>query len=123
MAKDLQKVKNSYSSILEKVDIIVRAVTNIAQSYNSMILKIDGQAELNMKFFGNIDVFLGELKTMLSTSSSSSLFTHEFLTHKFRMPESTIHSQLDPLSKLLNVLPTDAPPVITGVQGGERKVD
>lgn len=38
------------------------------------------------------------------------------------MLESTIHSEVALLSKLLNLLAIDAPAVVTGVKGGERKV-
>lgn len=33
-----------------------------------------------------------------------------------------MHKQLAPLSKISNLLPMDAPPIVTRVQGGERKV-
>ena len=59
MGKELQKVTNRYISILEKVGIIVGAVTKIAQSYSSMLPKRDAQAELEMKHFGHIDALLG----------------------------------------------------------------
>ena len=87
-----------------------------------MLPKMDAQDESETKHFGNIDSFLIELKAMVSKSSSSSLFTLEFLTQKFRLLESTIHSEVAPLSKLLNLPPTDAPHVVIGVQRGERKI-
>lgn len=121
MEKEIKDLTHNYCSILTKVDIIIGAVTKIAECYNSMLPKIDAKYEIDLKNFGKIDSLLVELKEMVSNPSSSYLFTPEFLTQKFRLLESTIHLELAPLSKLLNLLRTDAPPVATGVQGGERK--
>ena len=63
-------MKYNYSSVIEKVDIIVEVVTKITQCYNSMILKMDAQAESESKQFGKIDSLLVELKAMVLKSSS-----------------------------------------------------
>ena len=60
------------------MDIISGVVTKIAKSYSSMLPKMDAQAELETKYFSNIDALLGALNTMVSNSSSYSLFTLEF---------------------------------------------
>lgn len=74
---------NNYSSILEKVDMIAGVVTKIVECYNSMLPKMDAQVESESKQFEKIDTLLVELKEMVSKSSTSSLFTTEFLTKKF----------------------------------------
>ena len=52
-------------------------------------------------------------------SSSISLLTLDFLTQKIHLLESIIHNELAPVAQLKNLIPTDTPPVHTGVQGGE----
>lgn len=75
----------------------------------------------DVKSFSNITQLLGELKEMVSKSGSSSLITPEFLTQKFCLFETTLQKELAPLSQLISLLPTNAPPVVTWVQGGERR--
>ena len=37
------------------------------------------------------------------------------------MFESTIHKELGPLAKFANFMPTDGPPIVIRMQGGERR--
>ncbi|CAI9261298.1 unnamed protein product [Lactuca saligna] len=45
-----------------------------------------------------------------------------FLSQKFTQFEAVLHKQLAPLSTISNILPTGAPPIRIGVQGGEKRV-
>ncbi|CAI9275829.1 unnamed protein product [Lactuca saligna] len=87
----------THSFLLTKVDIVYDGVTYIDEYYNSMLPKIDEKAEVDLKNFGKIHSLLVELKEMVLKSSSPSLFTTEFLTQKFHLLESTIHSKLAPM--------------------------
>ncbi|CAI9296860.1 unnamed protein product [Lactuca saligna] len=51
---------------------------------------------------------------------SSPLITKEYLSQKFLLFEANLNKQLAPLSQLASILPKNSPPVVTGVQGGER---
>ncbi|CAI9278063.1 unnamed protein product [Lactuca saligna] len=65
---------------------------------------------------------LKDIKESVVKPATSSIITIEFHSHKFTQCEAIIHKQLAPLSSISNLLPTDAPPVQTGVQRGERGV-
>lgn len=79
-------------------------------------------AEEEVKSFENVDKHLVELKGLVMKIGfvSTSLITLELLSEKLNMLESTIHKELIPLLKLINLMPTDAPRVHTGLQGGEK---
>lgn len=124
MAKEVADLTHNYSSLHTKVDINVDAVTKVIEWYISLAPKIKKKAEVDVQSFKKLDKLLGDLKDLVSKSgsSSSSLLTLEFLTHKFRLLESTIHNELAPLAKLVKLMPTDAPPVHTRVQGEKGKM-
>ncbi|CAI9263343.1 unnamed protein product [Lactuca saligna] len=121
MAKEVVELNHNYYSLRTKVDIIVDAVTKVIECYTSLAPKIEKKAEVDVQAFEKMDKLLTDLKDLVSKSSSSSLLTPEFLTQKFRLLESSIHNELAPIAKLANLMPTDAPPVSTEVQEGERK--
>ncbi|CAI9302396.1 unnamed protein product [Lactuca saligna] len=50
------------------------------------------------------------------------MITPEFLSQKLTHFEAILRKQLAHLSRISNLLPADAPPVVTGVHGRERKV-
>ena len=77
-------------------------------------------AEEEVKSFENVDKHLVELKGLVMKIGfvSTSLITLELLSEKLKMWESTIHKELIPLLKLINLMPTDAPPV----HKGEKRV-
>lgn len=113
MAKEIVALDHNYSSLYTMVDIIVDAVTKVFMWYNFLLTKVDKNVEVDAQSFGKIEELLGNLKELISKfgSLASSLLTPEFLTHKFRLLESTFHNELDPLVKFVNLMPTDAPPV------------
>ncbi|CAH1444082.1 unnamed protein product [Lactuca virosa] len=121
VSKDLRELDNKYSSLLEKVDIIADGVTTFVKTHQSFDHKFDEKATAAVTSFGKLTTLLEELKGIVSKSSSSSIFTPEFLDQKFRYFEATIQKMLAPLSQFVTILPTNASPVITGVQGGEKE--
>lgn len=123
MAKEIKILTRNYSTLHTKVDTIDDAVTEAMEQYTSLVPKFKKKFDVNAINFGNIAKLLGELKDLMSKSgsSSSSLFTPECLTQKFSFLELTIHNELAPLVKLLPLMPTGAPPVVTRVKGGEER--
>ncbi|CAI9280664.1 unnamed protein product [Lactuca saligna] len=87
----------------------------------SLIPKIDKKAKLDDQNFGKLEDLVNNIKKLVSKTGSSftSLLTQELLTKKLRLLESPIHNELAPVAKLVNLMPTDATSVHTGVQGGE----
>lgn len=71
--------------------------------------------------FSEINKLLTKLNELVSNLISSALIILEFLSQKFQLFENVFQKELAPLSKLISFLPTNAPTVITGVQGGEKK--
>lgn len=73
--------------------------------------------------FTKMEDFMESLKESISKfkSSPKSSLSQESLSHMFSALESNFKAELAPL-KLVNLMPTDAPPVKTWVQGGEKGV-
>ncbi|CAI9298986.1 unnamed protein product [Lactuca saligna] len=122
VAKGINELNITYSSLLSKVDIIVEALTKVVQWYQSLLPKFDGKATVGLNNCGKIDTLLRELNELISKYSSFSLLTPEFLTQKFCVFETTIQQDLAPLSHLISLLLTNTPHVVIGVHGGERRL-
>ena len=90
--------------------------------YEALGSKVDKMAIDDVQSFSNINHLLVELKGLVLKTSLvlSSLITPDLFSQKFSLLESTIQKDLTPLSKLLTIMPMDAPPVSTGVQGERR---
>ncbi|CAI9263004.1 unnamed protein product [Lactuca saligna] len=82
-------------------------------------------SEKEDKHFGDLLGLLKELKELSIKPVPSSLITSKFLSHKFLLFEANLQKQLSPLTRISNLLPSvsNSPPAITGVQGGETKLD
>ncbi|CAI9276733.1 unnamed protein product [Lactuca saligna] len=80
-------------------------------------VKFDKKAEVDANSFGNVENLVKELKDLFSKygSSKSSVVSPESFTKIFRMLEATIHDDLAPLAKFVNLMLTNAPPVSKGV--------
>ncbi|CAI9284142.1 unnamed protein product [Lactuca saligna] len=122
MMKDIATLDHNYSTIHNKVDIIVGAMAKAVELYTSLGVKLDLKAEVDANSFGSVEKLLKELKDLLLKCdfSKSSVVSSESFTKIFCMLESTIQKELAPLAKIVNFMPTNAPSVSTGVQGGER---
>lgn len=123
MVKEITVLTHNYSTLHMKVDIIADVVTQSIEWYNSFVPKFEKKVTVDATSFGDIVKLLGTLKDLMSKSrsSTSSVFTPGFLTQNFSLLESIIHKELAPLVKLLPLMPTGAPPIVTGMQGGERR--
>ncbi|CAI9281849.1 unnamed protein product [Lactuca saligna] len=111
-AKEVAKVDQNYSSIHTKVDIVVDAFTKLAEYHTS----------LNSKEFVHLQGVLAEVKEMISKLAipPTSTVSQESISQLFS--ESQLKAGLDPLLQLVNLMPMAAPPVSTGVQGGDKGV-
>lgn len=124
MVKEVKTLDHNDFSLHNKVDIIVDVVTKIVETYNSLSPKVDKKAKIDSQSFEMFAKVMADLKELISkfSSSSSSMLTQDFLSQKFRLLESSIKNELAPLAKFVNLMPTNAPPIHTRVQGGERNM-
>ncbi|CAI9286580.1 unnamed protein product [Lactuca saligna] len=119
MAKEIEVVQRDLN---QQVDIIHEVVTKFVNLYEALTPQLSELSTTESVSFAEINNQFKKLKSLISKYSSSPLITPEFLSNKFTQYEDIIHKQLAPLSRISSLLPTDAPPVVTRVQGGERKV-
>ncbi|CAI9287686.1 unnamed protein product [Lactuca saligna] len=98
----------------------MKAVTKVVERHQSLISKNEEKESEDVLNFEKIGFLLGELKEIVSKSTTASGLTLEFLTQKFNSLEASITKPVAPLSKFANILPTGAPLVVTGVQGGRN---
>lgn len=103
------------------MDIIADAVTQFDKLYEVLGPMVDQMSKDEVQSFSEINKLLKELKELVSKPGSSPLITLEFLSQKFILFKSVLHKQLAPLSQLSSFLLTNSPPVVIGVQWGERK--
>ena len=122
VSKEMNTLTTNYSLILSKVYIIAGAITNFIQTFQSTIPSIEAKDKEDRAQFGQLKVLLGELKEVVSNPAPQSFLTPEFLTQKLHGLDQAIQKAVAPITKFANMLPTGAPPVVTGVQGGEKKV-
>ncbi|CAI9294418.1 unnamed protein product [Lactuca saligna] len=122
MQREVQSVQQDYASINKKVDIICEAVTKYVKLYESMSPQLTHLSKLEKKNFGELIVFLKELKQLSVKPVSTWIITPKFLSDKFIQFEAILHKQLSPLTRISSILPTvlDAPPSFAWVQGGEK---
>ncbi|CAI9277340.1 unnamed protein product [Lactuca saligna] len=125
MQKEVKAVKQDDASVNQRIDIICDAVTRFVKLFESMSPQFTLISEKQDKHFGDLLGLLKELKELFVKPVPSSLITSEYFSHKFLQFEAILHKQLSPLTRISNLLPSmsDAPPVVTGVQGGEMKLD
>ncbi|CAI9288442.1 unnamed protein product [Lactuca saligna] len=122
MEKEVAALEHNYSSLHKKADIIVDVVTKYVTLYETILPKVAKKVDEYDKSYGNIDTLLVELKGLVLKSSFvlSLLINPELLSGKFKLLQSMIQKELATLAKIINMMPTDAPPVSTCVHGGEK---
>lgn len=95
-------------SLHSKVDVLADAIKKIVE-YNTLFsTKLEAKTKLDSTVFDKLEEFLGCRKESLSKLD---------LTQ-----QSTFSLVLGPLLKLVNMIPTDAPPIKQVVQGGDKGV-
>lgn len=83
MEKEIANVRTEFASLNQKVDIICDVVTKFAKLYESLSLQIAQLSTTENKNFMEVFTMLKELKTLSSTSASSSLLSSKDLIQKF----------------------------------------
>ncbi|CAI9285518.1 unnamed protein product [Lactuca saligna] len=119
MSKEIVVMQRDYASLNQKMDIIADAVRKFVKFYEALTPQIAQMSTHEVHSLNEILTLLNELKALISKPGSSPLITPEFLSQKFLLFELVLHKQLAPLSRIVSLLPTNGPPVVTGVQGGE----
>lgn len=71
MVNEVADLTHNYSSLLTKVNIIVEALMQVVQWYNSMAPKLDKKDEVDDTSIGNVAKLLAELKNLMSKSETS----------------------------------------------------
>ena len=121
VSQEISEVNPRYTSIQEKVDIIAGAVTNFIQTFQATVPTIEAKASDDKEQFAKLKELLGELKSIVSKPTPQSFLTSEFLTQKLNVLDQVIQKVVAPITKFAQMLPSNAPPAIIGVQGGEKK--
>ncbi|CAI9290536.1 unnamed protein product [Lactuca saligna] len=124
MAKEVVNLDHNYSALNTKVDIVATGVTKVVEFHNSLLIKIDTKLEFDYKRFSKFEELVGSLKELISKlgSSSQSSISQESFSKMFLSLESSLKTDLAPLLKLVDLMPTNALPVHTWVQWGEKGV-
>ncbi|KAL7601073.1 hypothetical protein Lser_V15G24877 [Lactuca serriola] len=115
LAKDLQDVHTRQEDLQKQ---IVEISSQLHKLNNIPV--VEDQKAATMEKFDHLIKLVTELKSAVSHSSSSQILTPEFLSLKINTLEQAIQKALAPLSNFTSLLPKSAPPVFTGVQGGEK---
>ena len=113
--KDLQAVNTRQEDLHKQV---VEILSQIHKVKNTTVAADQNAA--TMEKFDILIKLVMELKSAVSQSSSSQIITPEFLSLKINTLEQAIQKALAPISNFSSLLPKGAPPVFTGVQGGEK---
>ncbi|CAI9271777.1 unnamed protein product [Lactuca saligna] len=114
MMQEVAKVHQNYSILHNKVDIVADAVTKLDEYHTSM----------NSKEFVHLQGLLEKVKEKISKLEipPSSTVSQESISQMLSSLETRLKADFDRLLKYINLMPTVAPPVSTGVQGGENGV-
>lgn len=124
MSKEVAKIKKNYATLHDKVDVIADAIKKLVEYYTSITTKLDAKTETYSKVFAKMEEFLGGLKESISKIDTfhSSLVSQESTSKMISFLETNIKVELAPILKLVNLTPTDAPPVKQVAQGGNKGV-
>ncbi|CAI9269747.1 unnamed protein product [Lactuca saligna] len=123
MMKEVQHIQQGYESTHQKIDIICDAVVQCVKMFEPVNPQMISLSATEEQHFGELVKLLKELKE-ISSKSSSPIISQEFLSQKFVHFEAILQKHLTPLLRISSLLPnvSDAPPTVTGVQGGEKRI-
>ncbi|CAI9281121.1 unnamed protein product [Lactuca saligna] len=114
MEKEIEVVQRDYASLNQQVDVIVEVLATFVKLYEAESPQLSQLSTTESTSFVKINNHFKELKALISKSISSPLITAEFLSQEFTHSKAILQKQVAHLSRISNILPTDAPPVITG---------
>lgn len=117
MTQEVARVDQNYSTLRTKVDIVANVVIKFFEFYNSLVTKVDLKSEFDSTHFDKLEELIGSMKEFISKIyvSPSSSVSNESSSKMFSLFKSNLRADLTPLIKFVNFMPTDAPPVKTGV--------
>ncbi|KAL7587313.1 hypothetical protein Lser_V15G40383 [Lactuca serriola] len=115
LAKDLQDVHTKQEDVQKQIV----EISSQLQKLNDIPV-LEAHKAATTEKFDQLIKLVTELKTAVSHSSSSQILTLEFLSLKISTLEQATQKALAPLMNFTSLLPKSAPPVYTGVQGGEK---
>ncbi|KAL7617007.1 hypothetical protein Lser_V15G03290 [Lactuca serriola] len=121
IAKEIQDLQSQNLEVQKRVDIIADAVTKLATDYQPSAQMIEAKHQENKVQFSKLIQLSTELKSCVSQTSQQTILTPEFLTLKVNTLEQDIQKALALITNFTSLLPKNAPPAFTGVQGGEIK--
>ncbi|KAL7604851.1 hypothetical protein Lser_V15G19577 [Lactuca serriola] len=113
--KELQAVNTRQEDLHKQV---VEILSQIHKLNNTPVAADQNAA--TMEKFDILIKLVTELKSAVSQSSTSQIITPEYLSLKINTLEQVIQKALAPISNFSSLLPKGAPPIFTGVQGGEK---
>ncbi|CAI9279940.1 unnamed protein product [Lactuca saligna] len=119
MTKEVAKVDHNYSNLYTKVDIVTDVVKKTTEFSTTLITKVDFQSEYGSNGFVKLEELLSNVKALISkiNVSPSSLVSQEALSKMLSSLESKLRADLATLIKFVSLMPSDAPPIKTWVQG------
>ncbi|KAL7610158.1 hypothetical protein Lser_V15G11463 [Lactuca serriola] len=123
MTKEVKNIHQGFESAHQKIDIICDAVVQCVKMFEQLNPQMVSLSANEVQHFGELVNLLKELKE-ISSKSSSSIISQEFLSQKFLNFEAILQKHLTSLLRISSLLPnvSDAPPTVTRVQGGEKSV-
>ncbi|CAI9284440.1 unnamed protein product [Lactuca saligna] len=123
MTKEVQTLNQGYDSAHQKIDIICDVVVQCVKRFEPLKSQMTSLLATEVQHFGELVNLMKELKE-ISSKSSSSIISQEYLSQKFLHFEAILQKHLTPLLRISSLLPSisDAPPAVKGVQEGEKSV-
>ncbi|KAL7612549.1 hypothetical protein Lser_V15G06652 [Lactuca serriola] len=120
--QDVKKVREDVNFKLQelKSEIIVEVSSKVQKFAD--VRNSEATTEETKEKLAQLFKLVSELKMMVSQSSTTQILTPKFLTLKINTLEQAIQKALAPLANFTSLLPRSAPPVFTGVQGGEKRL-
>ncbi|CAI9285142.1 unnamed protein product [Lactuca saligna] len=117
MSKEVDKFEQSYLSLHGKIDVVSKTIRKLLENYTSFSTK-DSQV------FTKMEEFVGSLKESILKMDTCHIYyvSQESLSHMISSFKSNLKAELAPRLKLVNLMPTDAPPIKIVMQGGKKGV-
>ncbi|CAI9290725.1 unnamed protein product [Lactuca saligna] len=124
MTHEVAKVDRNYSILHTKVDIVAEVMMKLVEYHTSLLNIVDVMSESDSKTFVHLQGLLEDLKELIfklaiPPCSSVSL---DSISQMHSSLESYLKADLDRFLTFIKLMPKAAPPVSTGVQGGENGV-
>ncbi|CAI9277718.1 unnamed protein product [Lactuca saligna] len=108
MMKEVQTLNQGYDSAHQKIDIICDAVVQCVKRFEPLKSQMTSLSATEVQHFGELLNLMKELKD-ISSKSSSSIISQEYLSQKFLHFEAILQKYLTPLLRISSLLPSVCP--------------